>query len=382
MNKVGDLHKCLLLIAVGWGTSWVFSSPALAQSMPVGLSLTWQVVGQAKLDAANVLGNDACKKCHEAEVNAWLKSKHATTSFAMLTTSPKAKEFADKLKIPAGDIATGKAICTECHGTRQGAAGNIQMLSGNSCESCHGASGPQAGGWFALHSDFGGEGVKRDAETADHYQARLASCDKAGMNRGENIYDLAKNCYSCHTVTNEDLVDVAGHPAGNPTFEFLAFSRGEVRHNFQQDQKKNALAPTLWTDPLHHAGRTAEGRARVKYVVGQMVDLEVSLQKRAGAEGKGNYAKAAGTRITAAKKKLEAVQKQVAIPEVQEALDALKPITTIKLLIIKPEDKPLFDKASQAVAAAAQKFSTGNDGSKLAALDSLLPKDVKGTPAE
>ena len=183
-------------------------------------------------------------------------------------------------------------------------------------------------------------------------------------------------------MTNADLVDVAGHPAGNPTFEFLAFSRGEVRHNFQQDQKKNALAPTLWTDPLHHAGRTAEGRARVKYVVGQMVDLEVSLQKRAGAEGKGNYAKAAGTRITAAKKKLEAVQKQVAIPEVQEALDALKPITTIKLLIIKPEDKPLFDKASQAVAAAAQKFSTGNDGSKLAALDSLLPKDVKGTPAE
>ncbi len=59
------------------------------------------------------------------------------------------------------------------------------------------------GGWFELHSNYGAEGLKRDDETPEHLQARLAGCEQAGMIRAGDAYALARNCYSCHIVADE-----------------------------------------------------------------------------------------------------------------------------------------------------------------------------------
>ena len=52
------------------------------------------------------------------------------------------------------------------------------------------------------------------------------------MNNPHNIYLIARQCYDCHTVPNERLVNVGGHLAGSQDFELVAWSQGMVRHNF------------------------------------------------------------------------------------------------------------------------------------------------------
>ncbi len=50
------------------------------------------------------------------------------------------------------------------------------------------------------------------------------------MIRLHAIYDLAKTCYGCHVVPQEDLVNKGGHRAGS-AFELVSWSQGEVLHN-------------------------------------------------------------------------------------------------------------------------------------------------------
>ena len=270
------VNGALLVVLTGLLT---FNSPATAGAGLVSAAYLFAAatVGQ-EIKTAHVLGSTACQECHQSEINAWQQSAHAKKSFAMLKTNPKAKEFGSELGI--ADVTSGSAVCTTCHGLRQGEAAQLTVLSGNSCEACHGGAGPREGSWFAIHSDYGGKDVDRDAETQAHFQQRIAQCEELGMNGSGNIYELAKNCYECHTVPDETVVN-AGHPTGNPQFEFLAWVQGEVRHNYQMNQKENAAAPTLWTNARFTEGRTEQGRHRLMYVVGQLVDLEVSLRNRA-----------------------------------------------------------------------------------------------------
>ncbi len=116
------------------------------------------------------------------------------------------------------------------------------------------------------------------------------------MIRASNVYTIAKNCFNCHVVLNEALVN-AGHPASNK-IEFLGWSIGEMRHNFQKNQKKNADAPTAWAE---YAKGTSENRRRLKLVVGHLVDLEVCLTNLGNvkAGGKGDFAKGNSKRAKA-----------------------------------------------------------------------------------
>ncbi len=341
------------------------------------------VFGQQQIDPAKVLGHNECAECHKSEVAAWQQSSHATKSFTMLTTNPKAKDFAAKLGITAAQLTT-TSVCTTCHGTQQELNGQVMALGGNSCEACHGAAGPKTGGagelgWFRVHSYYGQDIKDRAKESEEHAQQRIAYCDRMGMNRSADVYDIAKNCYQCHTVPIENVVNQAGHPTGNAEFEFVAWAQGELRHNFQMNQSVNAEAPTLWTDPLWNgAARTAQGRKRLMYVVGQLVDLEVSLRNRGAAIDKGAFATAAGKRVGAAQSNLQKIDGLVALPEVKRALEALKPITRVKLLIVKADDKPLYDAAADEVAAAAKALVQNHDGSQLAAVDALVPGIAKG----
>src|SRR5690606_35633324 len=132
--------------------------------------------------------------------------------------------------------------------------------AGVSCESCHGG----ARDWIQLHADYGGPNVTRDTESPEHREARRSASVAAGMNTPSNLYLIARQCLSCHTVPNESLVNVGQHKAGSTEFELIAWSQGSVRHNFV-------------TAGGHANIPSNPARRRVMYVVGLMADLEASL---------------------------------------------------------------------------------------------------------
>ena len=346
-----------------------------ASSLTVSLTMSVSVTGQQRIDPATVVGHQACQECHKSEVAAWLQSSHATKSFKLLTENPNAKKFGDELGI--SDVTSVSATCTECHGLRQSQGGKLSMLSGNSCEACHGGAGPKESGWFRFHSDFGGESVTRDQETEAHFQTRLATCDKLGMNRSEDVYDIVKNCLQCHSVSHEEVVN-AGHPIGDTQFEFVAWAQGEVRHNFQRDQTKNAESPTLWTHARFREPRTTQSRKQLMYVVGQLVDLEVSIRNRAKATGRGNFATALVRRITGMQRQLAKINRVAKLPEITAALNAAKPIKRARLRKFEADDAKFFGDIADAIAEQAKAISKNRDGSGLGGVASMLPKSVQG----
>jgi len=325
------------------------------------------------IDPDQVVGHKACAECHQAEVAAWEKSPHALKSWSLLEKG-EAKEIAERLGI--GNV-TADRRCTTCHGTQQKAS-NLKAIS---CESCHGAAGGESG-WFEVHSNFGAgldpkDPASREKEIEADYHKRLADCDRLGMRRSENLYALAKNCFECHTVPNETLVNEGGHPTETKAFEMVEFSQGDVRHNFQLNQSENAEAPTLWTGARFDAeGRTAAGRRSLMYVVGQLAACEVSLRSRATATGRGKFLTATNKRILDIKGNLEDIHEKAAIKEVQEVLDALKPIKRSSLRKVTSQDPTTFVALAELVAQAGQQVASSYNGSDWA--DVKVPKKTKG----
>ena len=182
------------------------------------------------------------------------------------------------------------------------------------------------------------------------------------------VYEIAKNCLSCHTVPNEKLVN-SGHPTSR--FEMVEWSQGSVRHNFQLDPSVNAEAPSLWL--ASGAGRTPENRQKLMYVIGQLADLEVSLRNRATASA-GDFGDAAGGRIFAAKRRLSRID----AAELQPALAAVEAMDRTTLSEYAAGDKQKYTGAADAVAAAAKTFANIHDGSKLGEI--RLPDSTIGEP--
>jgi Cytochrome c554 and c-prime len=322
---------------------------------------------------AVVVGQEKCQKCHVTESKAWLASPHATATFADLS-SDKAPAFAKAMGV-TGDLKS--SLCAQCHSTDP--AGS--SVNGVSCESCHNPAGPEASGWFKIHSDYGlpfdGTGspiAMRDQEPEAHRESRIAQCEKLGMVRSTNIYGVAKNCLGCHTVPNEKLVN-AGHPTSK-RFELVRWSQGVVRHNFALDQSTNAEAPSLWLNPIPaRPNRSPENRKKLMFVTGQLADLEVSLRARANASD-GDYGKAVNARIEDAKGELEDLSH---IPEVQSALAAVGDIDRGRLRQFTGEDAQFFANAADGVLKAASSFVENHpDGDDLGKVKP--PRRSEGTP--
>ena len=184
------------------------------------------------------------------------------------------------------------------------------------------------------------------------------------MRRSDNLYALAKNCFQCHTVPSETLVNKGQHPTETKAFEMVEFSQGEVRHNFQLNQSENATAPTLWTNARFATDeRTAVGRRALMYVVGQLAACEVSLHSRATATGRGNFLKATNKRILNIKRNLETIHEQAAIKEVQDVLDALQPLKRSSLRKVEEQDSVTYSDLAKLVAKAGQKVASSYTGS-------------------
>ncbi len=300
-----------------------------------------------RCDPAQVLGADSCAKCHEKEVQQWKLTPHYAT-FEALHRKPEAKAIAKRLGLSS---VKRNETCVKCHYTQQQKGERVRVVSGISCESCHGASK----NWVALHNDYGGPNATKEMESAEHRQQRIDASVAAGMNNPANLYLIARQCLACHTTPDEKLVNVGGHTPGSRDFELVAWSQGIVRHNFlRTGGTANAMA--------------GQGRLRVMYVVGVMADLEASLRATAQATTKATFGISSAQRSARLKRKLLEIQQLTDDPHVQQALDAALSAP------LKLNQRESLLAAAQAIGQAAFAFAEKADGRNLAAIDSLLPQ--------
>jgi hypothetical protein len=306
------------------------------------------------MDPAKVVGEAKCAECHKAENEAWQHTHHFTT-FTALPKNPHAKQITEALGLQGGIRRNG--LCLNCHFTVAERDGAVTPVSGVSCESCHGA----AKDWLAIHNDYG-PGKTRDTESPEHRDKRHADADAAGMIRKDRVNLIAANCFSCHTVPNEELVTKGGHTAGSD-FELVSWSQGEVRHNYLLNQAANA--------------ELTASQKRVLYVAGQMTDLEYSLRGAQKITEKGAYRDAMLARVRAATGKVDEILAKEKIPEIDAVISSIERAPNGQLKLSKAVLADLPDK----LAAATDAFVKTNDGSKLDSIDVLIPSTVKGTPA-
>lgn len=301
-------------------------------------------VAKFKADPAHVLGAENCKECHVPIYAAWEQTHHFGSFSAGYQGKPAmhrtdaAKEILGKL----GMRSAKRGSCVECHYTGQESRGRVKTISGTSCESCHGGGKE----WNKVHSN------KEDPD-------RLTKSEALGMIRPHDTYAVAANCYTCHTVPNEELVNKGGHTAGSD-FELVSWSQGEIRHTMQKNEGK-ANPPA---SPEHR---------RKLFVVGRLLDLEFSLRALAKATTDGNYSQKLTERIN----KLVAGVKQIGAVGVAEA-GAIAGLVDAGQL--KAGNAAALNQAAEAVAAKSKAFAAAHDGSKLAAVDGMIPTEVKGKP--
>jgi len=300
-----------------------------------------------RLDTKKVKGPDECAECHKETVKAWKASHHSTT-FKNMPRSDEAREIADKMGIKR---IKSESDCLTCHFTIAEEQGEPKPISGISCESCHGAGAD----WIDVHSDFGGKDVKAENETPEHKTKRYAESEAAGMIRPQNLYNLAANCYGCHTVPNEKLVNIGGHTAGSK-FELVRWSQGEVRHNvwYSDDNTQASLE-----------------RRRVLYIIGKMLDFEYALRGVAKATEGAEYAKAMAKR---AKRALAFLNKIDETVDNASLTGIIEIGGTVKLKL--NNEAALLDSAKK-VSKLAQEFGNQDRGAELAGVDVLLPTPDK-----
>jgi hypothetical protein len=316
-------------------------------------------------EAAMIVGPDgnndnACSKCHIMENEAWQNTHHFST-FKERHQSPEAKAILAKLGFRS---MKRQGECLQCHYTSVVDAGKLVPTWGVSCESCHGA----AANWVAIHNKPGGNptakalawGTGKDEPPAQR-EARLKAAEAKGMISSKMIYEIATNCFSCHTVPDETLVNKGGHKAGSD-FDLVAWSQGEVRHNF-------ADSPGAPNHPTNRAATAAQ--LRRLYVVGTMVDLQFTLRNLATVKEKGGvFDTAMVERANRIRAKAAAILAAAPIPELADALKAVPEKVGASTAIPAGLSEKLAD--------ATKAFAAGNDGTKLAAIDKLIPTKYMG----
>lgn len=313
--------------------------------------------------AENIVGpiknDDNCESCHALETEAWQNTRHFAT-FKDRHRSEEAKVILEAM----GERSMKRADdCRQCHYTSEARDGNLRAAFGVTCESCHGAARP----WLAIHSKQGGDAAADDLkwgtgklEDAASRAKRLGAAQDKGMIHSDMIYDIAKNCFGCHTVPNESIVNDGGHVAGSE-FDLVAWSQGEIRHNYSS----SAGAPD---DPTNREA-TAEHKRRL-YITGLMVDLETSMENISRVEASGGmFHKAMVKRANDAVDRLKQVLAATSAPELKAGVEAVGTVT---------ESTTVSPGTVEALSEATRAFLKSHDGSGLGGIDGLIPTDTVG----
>lgn len=300
--------------------------------------------GAVAADPTKTVGPNACAECHKQEVEAW-KGTHHFKTFREMPRRPEAKAIADRMGLRR---IKSESLCLTCHFTLQQKAARTEPIVGISCESCHGA----AQDWIKVHSGFSGKTAQ--TETKAEEAARWKLAESKGMIRPRLLYQLAKNCFSCHVVPQEGLVNKGGHKAGS-SFELVSWSQGEIRHNTWYSQGKDNVVASA-------------SRKRMLYVVGLGVELETGLRAIGKATARKTYAFAMAKRVDRARKQLDAAAK--AAPNVPEIAKMVEFAYSAGLRL---NNGRLLAVAADGVSKQLQSITQKYDGSTMAGLDSLIP---------
>jgi Cytochrome c554 and c-prime len=304
--------------------------------------------GAVASDPAKIVGPNACAECHKQEVEAW-KGTHHFKTFREMPRKPQAKEIAEKMGLRR---VKSESLCLNCHFTVQQKNNQEEAIAGISCESCHSAGQD----WIKVHSGFSGKTAK--TETKAEEDARWKLAESKGMIRRRSLYQLAKNCYSCHVVPQENLVNKGGHKPGS-SFELVSWSQGEVRHNTWYSQGKENVAADA-------------ARKRMLYLVGLGVELETGLRAIGKATVRRAYAFEMAKRVDRARKQLAAAAK--AAPNVPEIA---KMVEFAHSAGLKLKNDRYLTVAADGVSKLLVSITEKYDGSTMAGLDSLIPGSDK-----
>ena len=308
--------------------------------------------GEVATDSAKIVGPNACAECHKQEVEAW-KGTHHFRTFREMPRDTEANEIAEKMGLRR---IKSESLCLNCHFTVQQKNNKEEPISGVSCESCHGAGQD----WIKVHSGFSGK--KEQTETKAEEEARWKLADSKGMIRPRSLYRLAKNCYGCHVVPQEDLVNKGGHRAGSD-FELVSWSQGEVLHNTWYSKGKDNVPASA-------------ARKRMLYLVGLGVELETALRAVGKATVRKPYAFEMAARADRARKQLAAAAK--AAPNVPEIAKMVEFAYSAGL---KLNNERFLTAAADGVSTLLASITEKYDGSTMVGLDGLIPgpDKFKGT---
>ena len=311
---------------------------------------------EVQCDPTKVMTAEACAKCHANEFSVWQKTPHFRT-YQELSRRPRAKEICKNMGLRS---VKRSDVCIQCHYTQKVSNGKNKPVSGISCESCHGASKE----WLTKHNDYGGPTATKESEAPSHKRQRLDDCLALGMNNTRDLYSIAMNCFNCHTVPNEELVNKGGHLAGTEAFELVSWSQGMMRHNFLRGGNVKNV-------------ESKPDRLRVMYVVGLIADLEYSTRATAVATKKSKFGLTVAQRAADKAKKLYEVQLKINHADVQQILEKFASAQ------LKINNSSQLTSIADEINLLGRKFAKEADGGKLEAVDEWLPDstDYKWKPS-
>lgn len=353
----GKLHLSLSHLA--------FLAFALAFFSTTSMAYGWLTEAQELERAGKIIGPEKeegnCAKCHSVETDAWKQTKHYST-FKEAHRSEEAKEILAAM----GEKSMKRATeCRQCHYTSTIKKDSLRATYGVTCESCHGP----AKEWLSIHVKQGGDPDGADLkwgeaklETPEQHASRLGKSQELGMISSDMIYGIAKNCFGCHTVPNEKVVNVGGHPAGSDDFDLVAWSQGELLHNF---------ATAEGTDKSGQNLPASIEKQRRLFITGKLVDLETTLTNISQTQDQsGKYYAAMVERATKVSTELKTIVKSAGLSDLAPVVNGLPGAFTAANA----------GEFAAKLASATQAFLSTHDGSDLGALDAFLPTETKGSP--
>lgn len=308
--------------------------------------------------AQRIVGPDAfagsCNECHKIESRSWAMTAHQQ-SFDTMHTTEAAKAIAEKM----GERSIKRSeLCASCHYTTKFDR-RPKPMWGVSCESCHGG----ARDFVDLHPHVAGDitlrsmqpGHSKEKETDEQRRARLKLAAQHGMVHTGMVYAMARTCVECHLVPNAKLVDVGGHPT-DEDFEIVAWMNGSVRHNFVSSEDGKTNMPM-----------SAE-RKRLFYVVGTMVDLEVTIKCFEMTKNPGPFKDAMVRRANRLIDRIDAIRAVTPLDAFDEVLGQLPPRFTPEAHVVAGLSEKLGE--------VTRTFADAHDGSELHKIDALLPDET------
>ncbi len=369
-RKIMRLCRSALYVAVGLGLLKVRGGPYSEASFadPTStLDVAFPDLGQEKARAIQTVGpqkvENSCASCHELEAEAWRHSRHYI-GFSDRHRSDRAKEVLRNLGQRSMKRGTATNNCRQCHYTSVLQRDRLSPTWGVSCESCH----EPAAEWIDVHNKAEGaengttiEWGEGRAETVEQRTARMKAAEAKGMVHAGMLYDIATNCLECHAVPNESIVNDGGHRAGSD-FDLVAWTQGEVRHNFLS----SAGAPA---NPWNRAAPPE--RRRMMYIVGALADLEYSLRNLSNVEQKGGaFHLAMVERVNRLREKVQRVLDVIDVPQLAAVLQLVPdPVTASTAL-----DRTVPGKLGNATRLFVDQYKAAD----LSAIDDQIPAIVKG----